>query len=111
MARELLARMKIETVETVDARKVKFDRAAAIALARKMSVVFATRGPAVVRFDMRKSPPDDDSLAKAIVGPTGNLKAPALRIGEHLFVGLTEATVTEFPPQSPATSRPARPPK
>ncbi len=79
--------MKAEISETVDARKVKFDRSAAIALARKMKVIIATRGQAVVHFDLRKSPPDDETLAKAILGPTGNLKAPPLRLGGRLIVG------------------------
>lgn len=79
--------MDAEIVETVDARKVKFDRTAAIALARRMKLVVATRGPAVVRFDLRKSPPGDDAIAKAILGPTGNLKAPTVRVGDRLIVG------------------------
>ena len=36
---------------------------------------------------MRKDPPDDNTLAAAILGPTGNLKAPTLRIGDTLLVG------------------------
>jgi hypothetical protein len=39
---------------------------------------------------MKKAPPDDDTLAAAILGPTGNLKAPTLRIGKTLLVGFNE---------------------
>jgi hypothetical protein len=36
---------------------------------------------------MKKDAPDDDVLAKGIVGPSGNLRAPTLRIGKTLIVG------------------------
>jgi hypothetical protein len=50
------------------------------------------RGKNVVTFDMRAAPPDDDTLAAAILGPTGNLKAPTLRVGDTLLVGFNEET-------------------
>jgi hypothetical protein len=40
---------------------------------------------------MTKDPPDDAELAGHILGPTGNLKAPTLRIGDTLLVGFNEA--------------------
>jgi hypothetical protein len=39
---------------------------------------------------MKKAPPDDDSLAAQILGPTGNLRAPTLRKGKTLLVGFSE---------------------
>jgi hypothetical protein len=53
--------------------------------------VVTGRGKAPVVFDMAKDPPDDDTLAAAILGPTGNLKAPAIRIGDTLLVGFNES--------------------
>jgi hypothetical protein len=35
----------------------------------------------VVELDLRKSPPSDADLAAVIMGPTGNLRAPALKVG------------------------------
>jgi len=43
-----------------------------------------------VTFDMAKDPPDDDTLAGALLGPTGNLKAPTFRKGTTLVVGFSE---------------------
>jgi arsenate reductase-like glutaredoxin family protein len=40
---------------------------------------------------MKKDPPDDDTLAAALLGPSGNLKAPTLRVGRTLLVGFSEA--------------------
>jgi hypothetical protein len=39
---------------------------------------------------MKKSPPTDDELLAVILGPTGNLKAPTLRLGQTLLVGFSE---------------------
>jgi hypothetical protein len=39
---------------------------------------------------MTASSPDDDMLAATILGPTGNLKAPTLKIGSTLLVGFNE---------------------
>lgn len=45
---------------------------------------------------MRTAPPDDDALAEALLGPTGNLRAPAARVGRALIVGFDEATYTRY---------------
>jgi hypothetical protein len=52
--------------------------------------VVVARGKKVVVFDMRDDPPDDDTLAAHLLGPTGNLKAPTLRKGDTLLVGFGE---------------------
>ncbi len=39
---------------------------------------------------MKNDPPDDDTLLAHILGPTGNLKAPTLRLGDTLLVGFSE---------------------
>lgn len=85
-------RRRAVIVETVDARTVRFGRAAAIQLARGATKVIATRGRGAVEFDMRGNPPDDDQLARALLGPTGNLKAPTIRIGKRMVVGFNAAT-------------------
>jgi hypothetical protein len=74
----------------VDARKEPLGRAEAVALARKADRVVAAKGKKVVTFDMKRDPPDDDALAEALLGPTGNLRAPALRVGRTLLVGFGE---------------------
>ena len=44
---------------------------------------------------MKKDPPDDDTLAKALLGPTGNLRAPTLRSGKKLVVGFNQELYDE----------------
>jgi arsenate reductase-like glutaredoxin family protein len=76
--------------ETVNAGKDRRGRAEAIALARSAKRVVTGRGKSVTIFDMTADRPDDDTLAAAILGPTGNLKAPTLRVGDTLLVGFNE---------------------
>jgi hypothetical protein len=59
----------------------------ALALARAAARVVVGRGKTVVVFDMKKEPPDDDTLVAHLLGPTGNLKAPTLRVSDTLLVG------------------------
>ena len=56
-------------------------------MARAAHRVLVARGKKFVDYDMKKNAPDDDVLAKGIVGPSGNLRAPTLRIGKTLIVG------------------------
>jgi hypothetical protein len=90
-AQGFLERSDIRDVTTtVDAGKERQGRDEAFRLARSVKRVVAGRGKNVVTFDMTKSPPDEDTLAAYLLGPTGNLKAPTLRIGDTLLVGFNE---------------------
>ena len=71
----------------MDATKNKRGREEALRLARSADRVVVARGKKVLDFDMKNDPPDDETLAGHILGPTGNLKAPTLRVGSTLLVG------------------------
>ncbi|MBI3891181.1 MAG: hypothetical protein HY303_06585 [Candidatus Wallbacteria bacterium] len=45
---------------------------------------------------MSASKPDDAALAEALLGPTGNLRAPAMRVGRVLVVGFDEETYSRY---------------
>ena len=63
-----------------------------MALVKKVKEVYAAKGKKVVHFNLKKDKPNDDELAKVLLGPTGNLRAPALRIGKTLLIGFDEET-------------------
>ncbi len=77
-------------METIDAKKTRLGAAEALKLARGVSHVWATKGKQIVHFDMKNSPPTDEELVAAIIGPSGNLRAPTFRRGKQLFVGMNE---------------------
>ena len=89
---EFLAKAKVETREEVNAKKTTLNREDALALVKKVSKVYAAKGKKVVYFDLNKDKPSDTELAKVLLGPTGNLRASALRRGKTLVVGFDEDT-------------------
>lgn len=84
-------------VKTVaDANKEKQGRAQTLALARKAARIIVARGKKITVFDMKKDPPDDETLAAHLLGPTGNLRAPTARKGKTLFVGFSDEAYREL---------------
>jgi hypothetical protein len=81
---------RVQVSEQTDAKKDRKGRAEALTLARAADRVVVGKGKKVVTFDMKKDPPDDDTLLAHLLGPTGNLKAPTLRLGRTLLVGFSE---------------------
>jgi arsenate reductase-like glutaredoxin family protein len=70
-------------------------RADALALAVKAKRVVATRGKKVVTFDIKKDKPTDEQLLAVLLGPTGNLRAPAAFVGSTLVVGFSPEVYAE----------------
>jgi len=71
----------------VNARQEKFDRDAALQLFQTVSQVIAVKGKKILRFPITKSQPVTEDLLSTILGPSGNLRAPALRKGKTFVVG------------------------
>lgn len=66
----------------------KLGRDDAVALARQCDTLIVARGKKVTTFDLSGNP--DDEMVNAMLGPTGNLRAPAVRSGKTLLVGFNE---------------------
>ncbi len=45
---------------------------------------------------MKKDPPDDETLLKHMLGPTGNLRAPTMVIGKTVYVGFEEESLSKL---------------
>jgi hypothetical protein len=76
----------------VDARKATLKAKEALALLEDVDTLYATKGKQVIRLDLKPSVPETAVLTGLLLGPTGNLRAPTLRIGRALLVGFDEAT-------------------
>jgi len=85
-SQEFLAKKKVTVADKVVANKTKLGRKEALALARGADEVIVARGKKVVRF-RRADRPSDEELAAVLLGPTGNLRAPAIRTGGTLVIG------------------------
>lgn len=76
----------------VDARKSRLGPADARRLLKDVDELYAMRGKKVEHLDLRKEKPDEDTVRRLLIGPTGNLRAPTFRVGRTLLVGFDEAT-------------------
>ncbi|HEU5181426.1 MAG TPA: ArsC family (seleno)protein [Candidatus Polarisedimenticolia bacterium] len=91
-AQEFLAKRKIESLQTTNAKQEVIGPQEALRLAREADEIVVARGKRVVRIDLKRETPDDATLQSLILGPTGNLRAPTLRVGRTLLVGFDEPT-------------------
>ena len=80
--------------ETVPASK-KLGRADALALARAAHRLIAAKGKKVTVLDLQADGLSDDVLATLMLGPTGNMRAPILKVGQTILVGYNEQAFTE----------------
>lgn len=101
-AQEFLERAKVEVGEIVEATKVRFPRDAAVAWVRSKADKIITLRESV---DLKKVAVDDDTLASMILGPTGNLKAPAILIGKTMIVGFVAEAYQSQLGKSDASSK------
>ena len=77
---------RIEPKEVVSAAK-KLGRAEAAELVRQAAKVIVAKGNAAQEHPGGKPSAE---IVGALLGPTGNLRAPALRVGRSLLVGFSE---------------------
>lgn len=89
-AQGFLGKAGTQVTETVDARKERYEGADALTVLEGIDTLVAARGKSVATFDLKKDRPADDVLLQHLLGPSGNLRAPAARIGKTLLVGFNE---------------------
>ena len=65
-------------------------------MAGKASEVLAAKGKKLVQYNIKKDNPADEDLIKVMIGPSGNLRAPTVRVGKKIFVGFHDEALLEF---------------
>ena len=63
----------------------------ALELARRVDEIYATKGARRVHLDLRGEKVDASMLKSLLIGPSGRLCAPTLRVGRTLLVGFDES--------------------
>jgi hypothetical protein len=76
----------------VDARKVRYGAADLARLFGRRGRLVAAKGGKVLEFDLEHAAFETGALEAAVIGPSGNLRAPALRVGQHWLVGFDAGT-------------------
>ena len=65
-------------------------------MARAVNEVYVAKGKKVVHFDMKRDRPGDDQLLSLLLGPSGYLRAPAIRAGKLLLIGFEPESFSEI---------------
>ena len=76
----------------MDARKVRLKQKEALAMLTEVDKIYSIKGKRVTHVDLRKEKPGNEALLSLLLGPTGSLRAPTLRVGRTLLVGFDRTT-------------------
>jgi arsenate reductase-like glutaredoxin family protein len=95
-AQGFLEKNALAADDVTDATKERKGRDDALKLAHGADKIIVAKGKKVVTFDMKKDAPDDDTLLSHLLGPTGNLRAPTLRMGKTLLVGFSDQAYKDY---------------
>ncbi len=52
--------------------------------------IYAAKQNKVSHLDLKKEKPSKQEIADFILGPTGNLRAPSIRVGKTLIIGFNK---------------------
>lgn len=63
---------------------------AALALLDGVSELFVAKGKKVLHFDMKTDRPSDEDLLEMMLGRSGKLRAPTVRVDDRLVVGYNQ---------------------
>ncbi len=55
-----------------------------------MSKLVVAKGKKVTEVNLKKDRPDDETLVGLMLGPTGNLRAPTMKVGKTVLVGFND---------------------
>jgi arsenate reductase-like glutaredoxin family protein len=65
-------------------------------MAREAHRLVVAKGKKVTTLDLQTIPPADEVLAGLMLGPTGNLRAPIMRVGQTILVGYNDQVFTDI---------------
>jgi arsenate reductase-like glutaredoxin family protein len=82
---------KISISEQVDAKKASIAAAGLEAAFGGVEEILATKGKKVISLKISPGGIASEEAQALLIGPSGNLRAPAIRAGSKLIVGFDEA--------------------
>ncbi len=74
----------------MDTKKSPIRGAAALAVTRDVDEIWVAKGKKAIHVDLTLTRPGKAELLGLLLGPTGGLRAPTLRVGRTLLVGFNE---------------------
>ncbi|MFT4647445.1 MAG: arsenate reductase-like glutaredoxin family protein [Glaciecola sp.] len=80
--------------EMVDAKKQRFGADDLEGVLEGVRHLMVAKGKKILRFDLAGDP-EPEELHKAMLGPSGNLRAPTIKVGKQMLVGFHEEAYAE----------------
>lgn len=71
---------------------MRLEQKEALAILNDVDELYVAKGKRVTHVDLREERPGNEVLLSLLLGPTGNLRAPTLRVGRTLLVGFDQTT-------------------
>lgn len=90
----MLDEKKVTITETADARKERIDEDAAWDLLKSAASVTTAKGKKVQKFNPKSD--DKAEILKNVMGPSGNLRAPALQVKDAFVIGFNPDLYDRF---------------
>lgn len=87
-----LAEHDVTIATQVNAKQTVLAEPEALGLLSQVDELYATKGTKVIHVNLKKERPDDETLLSLVIGPSGKLRAPTLKVRRTLIVGFDEAT-------------------
>jgi len=84
-AQEFLDVRQIKINHIVEARKEKFNRDAAWELIHTAKTITTAKGKKINQWNTQKN--DKETILKHVMGPSGNLRAPTLKLNDRFIIG------------------------
>ena len=79
----------MKLTDTSDARKEKIDKEKAWQLISGVNTIFIGKGKKVLQFE--PDPGNKDEILNASMGRSGNLRAPAIKAKDAMYIGFNDA--------------------
>ena len=67
----------------------------ALELVATVNEIYAAKGKKLVHLNLKRDKPEPQEITKLMLGPTGNLRAPTLRVGRKLLIGFNSDAYSE----------------
>jgi len=80
----------LEAKSETNAKKETLGREGAIGLLKTAHSLSVAKGKKIVEVDLKKNDLTEEELLKLVLGPTGNLRAPTLSVGNRVVVGFNQ---------------------
>lgn len=87
-----LGEHEIPVTTQVDARSIPLVEDDVVKLVGEANQLYITRGTKVLHFDLKKEQPDQELLLELMMGRSGKLRAPTIKVGKTVVVGFDQST-------------------